>query len=411
MSDIAKMGDTRGKSHARRRSLIFCASLVFGMVVAAPSALAQVGSRNIAAAEWAKIQDAARKEGKVVVYATMGPAVHDRIVEAFNAANPGIKMELVRIVGAALTTKIEQERLAQNVAGADMMLTADVRWAGDAVKKGYLKTPVGPAAAAYPDSWMRGGQVALVAPTPWVIHYNTNLVKTPITGYQDLLRPEFTGKIGGVSLVAEVVTLFYKWLDESNPGYLEKLSAQKVKMYPSTVGSANSTASGEISVGVFSVIPVDNALHAQKAPMKTVIPNPSYGFAYTNAPQTITGPSSLSILFYDGLGLGGVTLNTSGGVGRIDPLTLPVGVWELELVIRHSNSSATPTIVTVSNPGTSGTYGTAAVATIPANGNVTTTSKWVMVNVGGSPHFSVSHVPAVTTASVLSAFLTVRAVP
>ena len=280
MIEIAKMGDTRGTSHARRRSLIFSASLLIGMVVAAPSVLAQVGSRNIAAAEWAKIQEAARKEGKVVVYATMGPAVHDRIVEAFNAANPGIKMELVRIVGAALTTKIEQERLAPNVAGADMMLTADVRWASDAVKKGYLKTPVGPAAAAYPDSWMRGGQVALVAPTPWVIHYNTNLVKTPITGYQDLLRPEFTGKIGGVSLVAEVVTLFYKWLDESNPGYLEKLSAQKVKMYPSTVGSANSTASGEISVGVFSVIPVDNALHAQKAPMKTVIPNPSYGFAY-----------------------------------------------------------------------------------------------------------------------------------
>jgi iron(III) transport system substrate-binding protein len=46
------------------------------------------------------------------------------------------------------------------------------------------------------------------------------------------------------------------------------------------VASANSTASGEIAAGIFSVIPVDNALHAQKAPFKTVIPNPSYGFAY-----------------------------------------------------------------------------------------------------------------------------------
>lgn len=280
MTPYAPADSTHGKNHPQRRLLLWHAALAICTAAVAPGVLAQAASRNIPAAEWAKIQEAARKEGKVVVYATMGPAVHDRIVEAFNAANPGIKMELVRIVGAALTTKIEQERLAPNVAGGDMMLTADIRWAGDAVKKGYLKTPVGPAAAAYPDSWMRGGQVALVAPTPWVIHYNTNLVKTPITGYQDLLRPEFTGKIGGVSLVAEVVTLFYKWLDETNPGYLEKLAAQKVKMYPSTVGSANSTASGEISVGVFSVIPVDNALHAQKAPMKTVIPNPSYGFAY-----------------------------------------------------------------------------------------------------------------------------------
>ena len=280
MTQHAPEDATCNQTRANRRLLLWRAALAIGIAMVAPAVLAQAGSRNIPAAEWAKIQEAARKEGKVIVYATMGPAVHDRIVEAFNAANPGIKMELVRVVGAALTTKIEQERLAPNVAGADMMLTADIRWAGDAVKKGYLKTPVGPAAAAYPDSWMRGGQVALVAPTPWVIHYNTNLVKTPITGYQDLLRPEFAGKIGGVSLVAEVVTLFYKWLDDSNPGYLEKLAAQKVKMYPSTVGSANSTASGEISVGVFSVIPVDNALHAQKAPMKTVIPNPSYGFAY-----------------------------------------------------------------------------------------------------------------------------------
>jgi iron(III) transport system substrate-binding protein len=64
---------------------------------------------------------------------------------------------------------------------------------------------------------------------------------------------------------------------------MEKLAAQKVKMYPSTVASANSTASGEISAGVFSVIPVDNALHAQNAPMKTVIPAQAYGFAYGSA--------------------------------------------------------------------------------------------------------------------------------
>lgn len=264
----------------KRRSLVLTAVLAAAGCLPLNAALAQANSRSVSAADWAKIQEAARKEGKVIVYATMGPAVHDRIVEAFNANNPGIKMELVRIVGAALTAKIEQERLAPNVVGADMMLTADIRWAGDAVKKGYLKTPVGPAAAAYPDAWLRGGQVALMAATPWVMHYNTNLVKTPITSYQDLLRPELAGKIGGVSLVAEVVTLFYKWLDDTNPGYLEKLAAQKVKMYPSTVGSANSTVSGEISAGVFSVIPVDNALHAQKAPFKTVIPNPSYGFAY-----------------------------------------------------------------------------------------------------------------------------------
>lgn len=114
---------------------MLAALLAIGAAAPAGYALAQANSRNVPAAEWAKIQEAARKEGKVIVYATMGPAVHDRIVEAFNANNPGIKMELVRIVGSALTAKVEQERLAPNVAGGDMMLTADIRWASDAVKK------------------------------------------------------------------------------------------------------------------------------------------------------------------------------------------------------------------------------------------------------------------------------------
>jgi len=265
---------------SKRRAVALVAGLAFAAAVPMGSALAQANSRNVPAAEWTKIQDAARKEGKVIVYATMAPSVHDRIVAAFNAANPGIKMELVRVIGSAQTAKFEQERTAPGVEGGDLMLTADVRWAMEGAKKGYLKAPVGPATAAYPEAFIKGGHVALVGLTPWVLNYNTNLVKTPITGYQDLLRPELQGKVGSTALVAEVVSLFYKWLDDSNPGYLEKLAAQNVKMYPSSVAATNSTGSGEIAVNAFSIIPIDNALHAQKAPLRTVIPNPSFGFAY-----------------------------------------------------------------------------------------------------------------------------------
>jgi iron(III) transport system substrate-binding protein len=269
---------------SRSRRLALARGGLMAVAASIPTALlAQGASRNVPAAEWNRILEAARKEGKVIVYATMGPAQHERILKAFEAAYPGIKMELVRVVGSALTNKVEQERTQPNVVGADFIITADIRWSIDGVKKGYFKTPVGPHAGAWPDAWMRGGQVGLVAQTPWVMHYNTNLVKTPINSYADLARPELAGKVGGVSLVAEVVTLFYKWVDETNPGLLEKLAASKPRMYPSTVASANATASGEISAGIFSVIPVDGALHAQKAPMKTVIPNPSYGFAYGTA--------------------------------------------------------------------------------------------------------------------------------
>ena len=73
-----------------RRAMVLAAAWALGVAFPAGTALAQASSRSVSPAEWAKIVEAARKEGKVVVYATMGPAVHDRIVEAFNANNPGI---------------------------------------------------------------------------------------------------------------------------------------------------------------------------------------------------------------------------------------------------------------------------------------------------------------------------------
>ncbi len=266
-----------------RRTLLAAAALALGTALPLGSALAQANARSVPPAEWAKIVEAARKEGKVVLYATMAPAVHDRIVKAFDDANPGIKMELVRVVGTAMSVKFDQERQSPNVAGGDAMITADVRWAMEQQKKGLLKTPVGPSAATWPEPFMKNGQIVFLGINPWVLNYNTNLVKAPINTYQDLLRPELAGKIGSTALVAEVVTIWYKWLDETYPGYLEQVAKQNVKMYPSSVAATNSTASGELQANMFSVIPIDNALHAQKAPIKTVIPSPAYGFSYGGA--------------------------------------------------------------------------------------------------------------------------------
>ena len=269
-----------------RRALVLGASLglALGTTFGSGNALAQANSRNVSPAEWNKIVDAAKKEGKIILYGTMAPAVHDRIVAAFNAANPGIKMELVRVVGTAMTARFEAERTQTGVEGGDAMITADVRWAMDAQKKGYLKTPVGPNAAAWPERMMKNGQIVFLGINPWILNYNTNLVKTPINNYEDLIRPELTNlRIGSTALVAEVVTWWYMWLDKTYPGFLEKLAKQNVRMYASSVAASASAASGEIHANAFSVIPIDTALHAQKAPIRSVIPNPASGFSYGGA--------------------------------------------------------------------------------------------------------------------------------
>jgi hypothetical protein len=92
--------------------------------------LAQASSRSVPAAEQNKIVEAARNEGKVILYATVAPGVDDRIVAAFNAANPGI------------------------------------RWTMDAQKKWYLNTPVGPNAAAWPESYVKNSQIMFLGINP-----------------------------------------------------------------------------------------------------------------------------------------------------------------------------------------------------------------------------------------------------
>ena len=170
--------NTTNMTHSLTRRVLALGTtlgLAIGAALSAGNAAAQANSRNVLPAEWNKIVEAAKKEGKVILYATMAPAVHDRIVAAFNAANPGIKMELVRVVGAAMTARFEAERTQTGVEGGDAMITADVRWAMDAQKKGYLKTPVGPAAAAWPERMMKQGQIVFLGINPWILNYNTNL--------------------------------------------------------------------------------------------------------------------------------------------------------------------------------------------------------------------------------------------
>jgi len=244
---------------------------------------AQGSSRAVSTTEWNNILAAARKEGKVIVYGTMAVAQHERIQAEFSKAHPGIKMELVRVVGSALTTKLEQERAAPNVEGADVMLTADVRWAIDAQKKGWLKTPVGPNAQAWPAPYIKNGQIVYLGISPWIMNYNTNLVKTPINTYEDLLRPDLAGKVGTLPLVAEVVTAWYMWLDQTHPGYLEKLAAHNVKIYPASTAATAATAAGEISATAFTLAPIDNAQIARGAPIRSVLPNPAQAFSFGGA--------------------------------------------------------------------------------------------------------------------------------
>jgi iron(III) transport system substrate-binding protein len=263
------------------------------------AAYAQSKERSVSTADWNRIVADARKEGRVVVYTTTPPATHERIKVDFEKAYPGIVMEPIRVIGNLINTRVEQERAAGNIEG-DAIITSELVWGAEATKKGWLKVPVGPNAQAWPETAIRQGAVPLLGVNPFVLVYNTNLIKTPPTSYQDLLRPEYKGKIGSTALMGDLNVGWYDWMEKTQgEGFLAKLAAQNVKTYPGAVAPTQGVASGELAINMWTVFAVTNPLQDAGAPIKTVVVNPSYGAAYGGGVVAGSKRPNAALVFMD----------------------------------------------------------------------------------------------------------------
>jgi putative spermidine/putrescine transport system substrate-binding protein len=90
-----------------------------------------------------------------------------------------------------------------------------------------------------------------------VIVYNPDVVKTPPAGLMDLLDPQWKGKIGMVSTVAQWAMLAASLAQTGTTtdfaaakDYMLKLNANGLRLYPETDSLAPAFKSGEINVGI-----------------------------------------------------------------------------------------------------------------------------------------------------------------
>ncbi len=266
----------------KKISASLLAAAVVSTLAAAP-ALAQNAFRSASSADWAKVVSAANAEGKVILYATPVPATLAQFKAAFEKAYPSITVEYTRLIGTQLVGKVDQDRAA-NVDGADVIITPEVTWIADRAKQGVIKPPAGPATGAWPAKYIASGVSPVLALEPLILAYNTNLVKTPVTGYQDLLRPEFNGKIAMIEPNAGVLVAWYDWLEKTQGAdFLAKVAAQNPKLYVSALPITQGTVAGEVVFTGFTVPTVAAPLIAQGAPLKMVVPSPSVGTPYAGA--------------------------------------------------------------------------------------------------------------------------------
>jgi len=242
--------------------------------VAVPSVWAQ------ADASWPRIVDAAKKEGSLVIYHQTPALVMERVTKDFMAQYPEIKVEVRRLLTPVTHMQAIETEKSTRIDGGDITQYANSIWHRDRAQENFFIKPVGPATADYPKESLLYGQVAVVAIMPFVLGYNTNLVKTPITNIRDLLRPELKGKVGSSDLVAETVYAYYDWLERTQGAdFLPQFAAQNPRLTAGVVPLFQALAAGELAAAAWGIHAIANSLIAQGAPIKVVQTNPSFASA------------------------------------------------------------------------------------------------------------------------------------
>lgn len=270
-----------------------------------------------------EICTAGASEPKLIWYSSQDPSRNDAALAAFREAYPKIDIEAFRLATGQLAIRYASERQA-GVVNADIISLADPNFIADGFSKDWFEQFAKadlPALAALDDKWFdKGSATTSVSILGYGI--NTQLVgATPPASWQDLLKPEYAGKIilGDPRAVPSYMALFRILKDELGEEFLIKLAAQNPVVVPSVVPATQQLAAGEVTIIVPSVMTTLRVLKLEGAPIEFVAPSPTtgnefetvlskgadspnaakclYNFLFTEAGQkAYNGPTSVSPL-------------------------------------------------------------------------------------------------------------------
>ncbi len=151
-----------------------------------------VGPYMPAEEDWAAIEEAAKKEGKVVVYSNSSRIAN--IVDAWKAQYPDIEIEANDLGSDALVTKVREEQEAKAYTG-DVGMASGSYFAVEFVPLEYLWKYFPPElASVIPEANQNPIVTHTLETYGWV--YNSELNKScPISNWWEPTNPEWKGKI------------------------------------------------------------------------------------------------------------------------------------------------------------------------------------------------------------------------
>jgi len=197
--------------------------------------------------------EAAKKEGKLVFYSSMDLPVGEKLGKAFEAAYPGISMQIERSGSERLFQRIDQE-FASGIKAADVVNTSDASHIISWKKNGWLARFVSDDMARHflpayrdPDGMSAVSRLYLSS-----IAYNTKLVKPEDApkSFADLLDPRWAGKMvkGHPAYSGTIMTATFQLVRELGWDYLDKLSKQRVMQVQSSTDPPKKLSLGERAV-------------------------------------------------------------------------------------------------------------------------------------------------------------------
>ena len=197
--------------------------------------------------------EAAKREGKLVLYSAMDLPVGEKLRNAFQTQYPGIEVQIERAGSERLFQRIGQE-FSSNIHAADVITTADASHIISWKRSGWLAPFVPEDVAKYFPADYRDADGMSATSRIWLssMAYNTRLVKASDapTSFADLLEPKWTGTMvkGHPAYSGTIMTATFQIVRDLGWSYLEKLSRQRVMQVQSSTDPPKKLALGERAI-------------------------------------------------------------------------------------------------------------------------------------------------------------------
>ncbi len=221
---------------------------------AAPAAKPAAAPTPSDADALAKLYEAAKKEGEVMVYSMGTEQEWKQFADDFGKQFPGVKTSGYVGTSEQVQDKLLTEARARRQVG-DVVFKAPIDYVYSFTKEGLLDAYISTQARQFdPGHYDPNGLWYTNMWNPFAPEYNTQAIpkEQAPKSYADLLKPEFKGKLG---LEATPVFWFTGMLSimgkEKGLEYMKKLAEQKPRLISGHTSLHKMVISGEVSVAVY----------------------------------------------------------------------------------------------------------------------------------------------------------------